>query len=101
MKKLLTCLFVAMFVVGLTLSGLGCAENQAGAQDTAKKCPADCKKPCCEKKADGKCPPTCPKAAAAAKDAGAAQPAPAPKPTPAPAPAPAKAAPAPAPQEKK
>ena len=86
MKKLLTCLFVAMFVVGLTMSGLGCAENQQGAKD--KKCDPNCKKPCCEKKAE-KCPPTCPKAAAAKTEAGAAQPA---KPAPAPAPAPAKPA---------
>jgi hypothetical protein len=85
MKKLLTCLFVAMFVVGLTMSGLGCcAQNDQGAKDKPceKKCdPKDCKKPCPEKKADGKCP------MGGKKDAAVVQPAPAPAPMPAPAPA--------------
>jgi hypothetical protein len=77
MKKLVKCLFAALFVVGLAFSGVGCAEN--------KQCPKECSKECRKK-----CPPgahkdkegarPCPKAAAAKQETPPAQPAPAPAP---------------------
>lgn len=74
MKKLFTCLCLGLFVIGLTLCGVGCAENKECPKDCCQKdkCPA----PCAHKEAAKPCPK-----AAAAKEAPAAQPAPA-KPAP-------------------
>lgn len=56
MKKLLKCLCAAMFVVGLSLSGVGCAEKTDG------PCNPECKKTC-EKKCEPKGAAPCQKKA--------------------------------------